>query len=185
LTNHHQVDAAAPAFGPAGSASVRDGQARSSLAGVNARPDRLVDPHSRHRGGARPRTLCSARTESYRLAKVQLRRPAHAAIEATAGATRPSSPAGPPRTPGGGSRPRSRRWPGASRTAPQAGQSVDGQNLEIGHQPPHCQGAGRGPRMSAIVRFRRSKANPVVREPLRTTVNAVVWPPSWHHAGAA
>jgi hypothetical protein len=45
--------------------------------------------------------------------------------------------------------------------------------------------AGGGPRMSAAVRFRRSRANAVVSEPLRTTADAVGWPPSWHHLGAA
>jgi DDE superfamily endonuclease len=51
---------------------------------------------------------------------------------------------------------------------------------------PHtARAAGRGPRMSAVVHFGRSSENGVVRGWLRTTVHAVVWPPSWHHAEAA
>ena len=54
--------------------------------------------------------LAARPPEAYRLAKVQLHRPANAAIEATGATTSPSSRAGPPTTPGCGSRPRSRRW---------------------------------------------------------------------------
>jgi hypothetical protein len=39
--------------------------------------------------------------------------------------------------------------------------------------------------MSVVVRLRRSGADPVVREPLRTSVNTVVWPLPWHHGKAA
>jgi hypothetical protein len=51
---------------------------------------------------------------------------------------------------------------------------------------PHtARAAGRDPRMSAAVRFRRSSKSVVVSEPLRTPVNAVVRPPSRHRLGAA
>lgn len=62
-------------------------------------------------------------------------------------------------------------------------------HLEIGGRElpaPHtARAAGRGPRTSATIRLSRSGASAVVREPLRTTGNAVVWPPPWHHAEAA
>src|SRR3712207_9059590 len=45
--------------------------------------------------------------------------------------------------------------------------------------------ADRGPRTSAVVRFRTSEATAVVGEPPRATVNAVVWSPSWHQIGRA
>jgi hypothetical protein len=51
---------------------------------------------------------------------------------------------------------------------------------------PHtAEAAGRGSRTSVAIHLRRSGESAVVREPLRTTVNAVRWPPSWHHAEAA
>jgi hypothetical protein len=35
--------------------------------------------------------------------------------------------------------------------------------------------------MSTLVRIRKSSGSAVVSEPLRTTANAVAWPPAWHH----
>ena len=51
---------------------------------------------------------------------------------------------------------------------------------------PHtARAAGGGPRTSAAVHRCRSTRDVVPRDSLRTTVNAMVWPPSWHHAEAA
>jgi integrase len=49
---------------------------------------------------------------------------------------------------------------------------------------PHtARAAGRGPRSSVKVHPRRSRAHGDCHRPLRTAVNAVLWPPRWHPGG--
>src|SRR3954462_4688546 len=51
---------------------------------------------------------------------------------------------------------------------------------------PHtARSAGRGTRTSSTVHLRRSGRSPIINKLLRTTVNIVDWPPSWHHSEAA